>query len=53
LRAGSTVVFSVGPGSGMQNTGLSATITRPCAPTDRPTPTPKGEISCSGRPTGE
>ena len=29
LRAGNTVVFSVGPGSGTQSTGLSATITGP------------------------
>jgi hypothetical protein len=29
LKAGNTVVFSVGPGSGSQNTGLSATITGP------------------------
>ncbi len=27
LKAGNTVVFSVGPGGGLQNTGLSATIT--------------------------
>jgi hypothetical protein len=47
LQARSTVVFSVGPGSGMQNTGLSATITRPCALTDRLTSTPTGEITCS------
>jgi hypothetical protein len=47
LRAGSKVVFSVGPGSGGQNTGLSATITRPCALTDIPAFTPAGEISCS------
>ncbi|MGA8223938.1 MAG: hypothetical protein WB780_19975 [Candidatus Acidiferrales bacterium] len=53
LRAGSSVVFSVGPGDGRQNTGLSATITRPCAVTDRPTAAPTGEITCSGRPTGE
>ena len=47
LQAGNTVVFSVGPGSGSQNTGLSATITKPCAPTDKPTFTPTGEITCS------
>ena len=29
LDAGNTVVFSVGPGGGLQNTGLSATITGP------------------------
>jgi hypothetical protein len=49
LQAGGTVVFSVGPGSGMQNTGLSATITKPCALTDRPISAPTGEITCSGR----
>jgi hypothetical protein len=48
LQAGNTVAFSVGPGSGSQNTGLSLTITRPCALTDRPTFTPAGEIACSG-----
>jgi len=53
LKAGSTVVFSVGPGDGRQNTGLSATITRPCALTDRPVSAPTGEITCSGRPTRE
>jgi hypothetical protein len=53
LRAGSRVVFSVGPGGGRQNTGLSATITRPCALTDMPVSAPTGEITCSGRPTGE
>ena len=31
LTAGSTVVFSVGPGGGLQNTGLSVTITTPPA----------------------
>jgi len=49
LRSGNTVVFSVGPGSGSQNTGLSATISKPCALTDSPTSTPTGEISCSSR----
>jgi hypothetical protein len=29
LAAGQTIVFSVGPGGGLQNTGLSATITAP------------------------
>src|SRR5260370_41901483 len=29
LQAGSTLIFCAGPGSGAQNTGLSATITRP------------------------
>jgi hypothetical protein len=53
LSAGSSVVFSVGPGAGRQNTGLSATITRPCALADRPVSAPTGEITCSGRPTGE
>jgi hypothetical protein len=48
LQAGSTVIFSVGPGSGRQNTGLSATITRPCALTDKAISTSTGEISCSG-----
>jgi hypothetical protein len=52
LRAGSTIVFSVGPGSGAQNTGLWATITKPCALTDRPRPSPTGELTCSLRPTG-
>lgn len=31
LAAGNRVVFSVGPGKGFQNTGVSATITRPAA----------------------
>ncbi len=53
LRTGNTVVFSVGPGGGSQNTGLSLTITKPCALTDRPVPVPTGEITCSSRPTGE
>lgn len=53
LLAGNTVVFTVGPNGGSQNTGISATITRPCAPTDRPAPAPTGEITCSGRPTRE
>ncbi|HEY6945140.1 MAG TPA: hypothetical protein VI431_08360 [Candidatus Acidoferrum sp.] len=53
LQAGNTVVFSVGPGGGAQNTALSLTITRPCAPTDRPTSTATGEITCLERPTGE
>ncbi|HYL11566.1 MAG TPA: hypothetical protein VEV41_00925 [Terriglobales bacterium] len=47
LQAGETVVFSVGPGSGVQNTGLSVTITKPCAPTDTPAFTQTGEITCS------
>jgi hypothetical protein len=47
LQAGSTVIFSAGPGSGTQNTGLSATITRPCALTDEANSTPTGEITCS------
>ena len=42
LHARSTVVFSVGPGSGSQNTGLSATITKPSVLTDSPTSTPAG-----------
>jgi hypothetical protein len=48
LQSGSTVIFSVGPGSGRQNTGLSATITRPCALTDKAISTSTGEITCSG-----
>ncbi len=48
LQAGSTVIFSVGPGGGRQNTGLSATITRPCALTDKAISTSTGEITCSG-----
>lgn len=52
LQAGSTVVFSVGPGEGNQNTGLSITIAKPCALSDTPTLTPAGEITCSGRPAG-
>jgi hypothetical protein len=48
LQAGSTVIFSAGPGSGTQNTGLSATITRPCALTDKAISTSTGEITCSG-----
>ena len=46
LRAGNNVVFSVGPGNGFQNTGLSATVTAPCASTDKPTATPGGRITC-------
>ncbi|HTT33547.1 MAG TPA: hypothetical protein VMH48_08090 [Methylomirabilota bacterium] len=53
LQAGNTVVFSVGPGSGAQNTALSVTITKTCSLTDRPVPTPTGTINCSGRPTAE
>ena len=49
LQARSTVVFSVGPGNGSQNTGLSVTITKPCALADTPTSTPAGEITCSSR----
>jgi len=48
LQAASTVIFSVGPGGGAQNTGLSATITRPCALTDKAISTSTGEITCSG-----
>jgi hypothetical protein len=48
LQAASTVIFSVGPGSGRQNTGLSATITRPCALSDKAISTSTGEITCSG-----
>jgi len=48
LRAGEKVVFAVGPGEGTQNTGISATITRSCAPTEQPSFTPAGEITCSG-----
>jgi hypothetical protein len=47
LQAGTTVIFSAGPGSGTQNTGLSATITRPCALTDEANSTSTGEITCS------
>jgi hypothetical protein len=47
LQAGSTVTFSVGPAGGAQNTGLSATITRPCALTDRAISASTGEIRCS------
>jgi hypothetical protein len=53
LQAGNTVAFSVGPGSGYQNTGLSVAITMPCALTDKPVSTPTGTINCSGRPTAE
>jgi hypothetical protein len=49
LRAGEKVVFAVGPGEGTQNTGVSATITRSCAPTEQPSFTPAGEITCSGQ----
>ena len=47
LQAENTVAFSVGPGSGSQNTGLSVNITKPCAPTDKPNFMPTGEITCS------
>jgi hypothetical protein len=47
LQAGSTVTFSVGPGNGAQNTGLSVTITRPCALTDKAISTSTGKITCS------
>ena len=47
LDAGSKVVFSVGPDRGRQNTGISATITKPCALTDKPSFTSAGEIACS------
>lgn len=49
LRAGEKVVFAAGPGEGTQNTGVSATIARSCAPTDQPTSTETWEISCSER----
>jgi hypothetical protein len=39
LAAGQTLVFSVGPGGGLQNTGLSLTITTPPTTT---TPEPSG-----------
>lgn len=48
LQPGSKVVFSVGPGRGFQNTGLSITITKPCALTDQANSTSAGEITCSG-----
>lgn len=48
LRAGEEVVFVVGPGEGTQNTGVSANVTRACAPTDEPSFTPSGEITCTG-----
>ncbi len=47
LQAGSRVVFSVGPGGGRQNTGLSVTITKPCTSADDPTFTATGEIVCA------
>lgn len=47
LQAGRAVVFSVGPGNGRQNTGLSVTVTRPCTASERPAYTPAGEITCS------
>ena len=47
MQAGSTVLFSVGPGPGAQNTALSVTITRPCGLTDGPALTPTGETTCS------
>jgi len=46
LHVGSTIVFSVGPGSGFQNTGLSLTVTRDCNPADEPMFGPDGEIRC-------
>ena len=49
LQAGSTVAFSAGPGSGSQNTGLSATITKPCSLSDKPASSVTGEITCSIR----
>jgi hypothetical protein len=47
LQAGGRVVFSAGPGSGRQNTGLSVTITRPCRSSDYPTSTPAADVTCS------
>jgi hypothetical protein len=47
LQAGSTVAFSAGPGGGSQNTGLSATITKPCSLSDKPAASAAGEITCS------
>jgi hypothetical protein len=47
LRAGEKVVFSAGPGGGLQNTGLKVTITRLCGETDQPTLASSGEIVCS------
>lgn len=51
LQAGQKVVFSVGPGDGLQNTGLAVTITRPCGPNDKPTLTSEWAIRCSSKPT--
>jgi hypothetical protein len=48
LRAGQKVVFAAGPGEGLQNTGVSVTISKSCAPTDNPAFTSAGEITCSG-----
>lgn len=50
LRAGNTVVFSVGPGTGAQNTGLALTITRSCALTDKPKLSQAGAIVCGANP---
>jgi len=47
LQAGNSVVFSVGPGKGFQNTGVSATIARPCELADKPTSSMAGEITCT------
>jgi hypothetical protein len=48
LQPGEKVVFAAGPGEGTQNTGVSATITRSCAATDKPRSTATWEISCTG-----
>ena len=47
LEAGGAVAFSVGPGTGSQNTGISATITKPCSPSDQPASNAAGQITCS------
>jgi hypothetical protein len=46
LQARSKVVFSVGPGIGRQNTGLSVTVTRPCVLTGGPSSATTGPAGC-------
>lgn len=49
LQSGSTLTFSVGPGGGAQNTGLSVIITKLCSPGDQLASSATGEIRCSTR----
>lgn len=53
LRSGNKVTFFAGPGGGRQNTGLSVTVTRPCAGSEKPTVSHVGAVVCGARPMGD